>query len=96
MLAINIPKVSGHCGKLLCCLKYEDETYTDLKKEFPPIGAKVFIDKVEYEVTAINVISRTVKIDNAEDTKYLELDEFFKQTHYRLRPKEEKKNDEAR
>ena len=32
MLSLNIPKLSGHCGKLICCLKYEDETYTDLKK----------------------------------------------------------------
>ena len=85
MLAINIPKLSGHCGKLLCCLKYEDDAYSDLKKEFPPIGAKVFIDKVEYEVTTINVVSKMVKIDNQDDSKFLTLDEFFKQTHYRLR-----------
>ena len=85
MLAINIPKLSGQCGKLMCCLKYEDDAYTDLKKEFPEIGAKVFIDKVEFEVTSINVISRTVRLDNDEDTKVLSLKEFFEQTHYRLR-----------
>ena len=85
MLAINIPKLSGHCGKLLCCLKYEDDAYSELKKEFPPIGAKVFIDKVEYEVTAINVVSKMVKIDNQDDSKFLSLEDFFKQTHYRIR-----------
>lgn len=93
MLAINIPKLSGHCGKLLCCLKYEDDIYSDLKKEFPPIGAKVFIDKDEYEVTAINVVSKMVKIDNENDSKYLPLSEFFKQTHYRLRPQNFDKQD---
>ena len=93
MLAINIPKLSGHCGKLLCCLKYEDDIYSDLKKEFPPIGAKVFIDKNEYEVTAINVVSKMVKIDNENDSKYLPLSEFFKQTHYRLKPQNFDKQD---
>ncbi len=86
MLAINIPKLSGHCGKLLCCLKYEDDAYTDLKKDFPQLGTKVFIDKVEYEVTAINVVSKMVKVDNQEDTKFLPLDEFVKQTRWRPRP----------
>ena len=83
MLAINIPKLSGQCGKLMCCLKYEDDTYTDLKKEYPEIGTKVFIDKVEFEVTAINVIARTVKLDNEEDTKFLSLEDFKQQTHWR-------------
>lgn len=91
MLAINIPKLSGHCGKLLCCLKYEDEAYTELKLQFPEVGAKVFIDKVEYTVTSINVISKTVRVDNEDDTKVLSLEEFKKQTHYRRR---EKKNEE--
>lgn len=90
MLAINIPKLSGQCGKLMCCLKYEDEAYTDLKKEFPEVGTKVFIDKVQFEVTNINVISKTVRLDNEEDTKILSLSDFFEQTHYRLRRKENK------
>ena len=92
MLAINIPKLSGHCGKLLCCLKYEDDAYTELKKSFPPVGTKVFIDKVEYEVTAINVVSKMVKIDNPDDSKFLSLEEFMKQTHYRPRPPRDDKD----
>ena len=88
MLAINIPKLSGQCGKLMCCLKYEDDAYTDLKKDFPDVGTKVYIDKVEFTVTSINVISRTVRLDNEEDTKVLSLKDFFDQTHYRLRRKE--------
>ena len=88
MLAINVPKLSGQCGKLMCCLKYEDDAYTDLKKEFPDIGARVFIDKVEFTVTSINVISRTVRVENQEDTKVLSLKEFFEQTHYRIRRNE--------
>ena len=93
MLAINIPKLSGQCGKLMCCLKYEDDAYTDLKKGFPEIGTKVFIDKVQYEVTSINVISKVVKIDNEEDTKFLSLDDFKKQTRWKFnKPKNNEKN----
>ena len=90
MLAINIPKLSGQCGKLMCCLKYEDDAYTDLKQEFPDIGTKVFIDKVEFEVTSINVISQTVKIDNEEDTKVMSLKDFKQQTHFRKKNFEKK------
>ena len=83
MLAINIPKLSGHCGKLLCCLKFEDDTYTELKALFPDIGTKVFIDKIQYTVTAINVISKTVRVENEDDIKVFDLEDFKKQTHYK-------------
>ena len=92
MLAINIPKLSGHCGKLLCCLKYEDDAYSEAKKEFPPVGTKVFIDKVEYEVTTINVVSKMIKLDNEEDSKFLSLDEFRKQTHYRPQNRDDRRD----
>ena len=83
MLAINIPKLSGHCGKLMCCLKYEDDTYTDLKKNYPEIGKEVFIDKVKHKVGAINVISGTVRLDNDEGFVFLSLDDYNKQFNNR-------------
>ena len=93
MLAINIPKLSGQCGKLMCCLKYEDDAYTDLRKDFPPIGFKVFIDKVQYQVSSVNFISGMIRIDNDEDdTKFLSLEEFKKQTNFRPRPNNNEEN----
>lgn len=79
MLAINIPKLSGQCGKLLCCLKYEDDAYTDLKKLYPEIGKEVFIDKVRHEVGAINVISGTIRLDNEDGFVFLSLEDYNKQ-----------------
>ena len=79
MLAINIPKLSGQCGKLICCLKYEDDAYTEERKKFPDLGSKYFIDKVEYTVTSVNILSRVVKIENDEDIKFLPLEDFNKQ-----------------
>ena len=69
MLAINIPKLSGQCGKLICCLKYEDDAYTEERKSYPELGTRVFIDKVEYIVTNINILSQIVKVENEDDVK---------------------------
>jgi cell fate regulator YaaT (PSP1 superfamily) len=40
-LALNPSKVSGGCGRLLCCLTYEDDVYTELRQKLPPRGTKV-------------------------------------------------------
>ena len=90
MLAINIPKLSGHCGKLICCLKYEDDIYSEERKKFPELGTKLWIDKVEYTVTGVNIVSKVVKIENDEDVKFIPLDDLSKQTHWR-RPRNEEK-----
>lgn len=42
-LALNPAKVSGGCGRLLCCLTYEDDIYTELRRTLPPKGTKVRI-----------------------------------------------------
>ena len=91
MLAINIPKLSGHCGKLICCLKYEDDVYSEERKNFPDLGTKLWIDKVEYTVTSVNIISKVVKIENAEDVKFIPLDDLKKQTRWRRQREDEKK-----
>ena len=92
MLAINIPKLSGQCGKLICCLKYEDDAYTEERKKYPELGSRYFIDKVEYTVTGVNILSSVVKIENADDVKFLPLEDFSKQTHFRRN--RESKNEE--
>ncbi len=87
MLAINIPKLSGHCGKLICCLKFEDEVYSEERKNYPELGSKIWLDKVEYTVTSVNIISKVVKIENEEDVKFITLSDLKKQTRWR-RPRE--------
>ena len=92
MLAINIPKLSGQCGKLICCLKYEDDFYSEARKDFPELGSKLWLDKVEYTVTAVNVISKVVKIENPEDVKFIPLSDLRKQTHFK-RARDVKENE---
>ena len=91
MLAINIPKLSGQCGKLICCLKYEDDCYTEERKKYPELGSRFFIDKVEYTVTGVNILSRVVKVESEDDIKFLPLEDFDKQTNFSKR--KERKND---
>ena len=92
MLAINIPKLSGQCGKLICCLKYEDDCYTEERKKYPELGSRFFIDKVEYTVTGVNILSSVVKIENEDDVKFLPFEDFAKQT--RFRKNRDNRNDE--
>ena len=84
MLAINVPKISGHCEKLICCLAYEDDYYTEAKKDYPELGSKVWMDKKEYIVTGINIISTIVKIEGPEDDiQFLTLEDLRKNAKFR-------------
>lgn len=75
MLSLNIPKLSGHCGKLICCLLYEDDAYTDLKKDFPPLGTLYERDDHKiWKVTSYNVFSRHVKMECENDFEFVPLD----------------------
>ena len=89
MLALNIPKLSGQCGKLICCLKYEDDQYSEMKKLFPRVGEKIKIEDSLFSVTGINILSYSVKLESEDGVKVLSLDEF-------KALKNKVKNDEAR
>jgi len=78
MLSLNIPKISGHCGKLICCLLYEDEQYTELKKDFPSVGERFMLDGLSYRVSSYNVLSRMVRIESTEDVMFLPLEDVKK------------------
>lgn len=75
MLAINIEKISGACGRLMCCLKYEDEVYTIEKQRFPKIGSRVKYEGKDVKVLGLNVINDLVKIDNNGGVIFVGLDE---------------------
>lgn len=78
LLALNIPKLSGHCGKLICCLKYEDEAYSELRKEFPKVGTRFKYNDMMYRVASMNVLTRVIKIEAPGDVQFIQLDELRK------------------
>ncbi len=67
-LSLNPTKISGSCGRLMCCLKYEQESYEYLLKKTPNIGATVKTDDGVGVVTDANVITGNliVKINDSE------------------------------
>ena len=83
MLAINIEKISGACGRLMCCLKYEDEIYSLEKERFPKIGSHVKYQDKDVKVTGLNVINDLVKIETNNAIVFVGLDEikFDKNNH---------------
>ena len=62
-IALNPTKINGSCGRLLCCLGYEDDTYTFLKKKLPKIGQEVEYNGKKGRVTELNVIDSSYKIN---------------------------------
>ncbi|MBR3174034.1 MAG: stage 0 sporulation family protein [Eubacterium sp.] len=67
-LSLNPTKISGICGRLMCCLKNEQESYEYLNSNLPDVGEKVkTFDGFEGEVTSVNVIKQEVKIVVEED-----------------------------
>ncbi|WP_294580320.1 stage 0 sporulation family protein [uncultured Thomasclavelia sp.] len=75
MLAINIDKISGACGRLMCCLKYEDDVYSLEKQRFPKIGSRVRYEGKEVKVLGLNIINDLVKIDNNGAVIFVDLNE---------------------
>ena len=60
--SLSPSKISGACGRLMCCLKYEQDTYDELMKFTPPVGAKVTTIDGRGTVIESNVLMGTVKV----------------------------------
>lgn len=67
-LAINPAAISGLCNRLLCCLRYEYETYKEFKERLPKVGQKIKTPQGEGKITAINVIKETVTVRLEDET----------------------------
>lgn len=65
-LALNPNKISGQCGRLLCCLGYEFETYCNLKKGLPKCGRRVQTTEGEGVVVEQKVLTRTLTVRTEE------------------------------
>ncbi len=77
-LSLNPVKISGNCGKLLCCINYENELYKELRKHAPDIGDIVETKDGPAKVLSCDVVNRNLKVKYVgEDNKfgYLKLDD---------------------
>ena len=74
-LSLNPSKISGNCGRLMCCLKYENEVYEEKLKRLPSIGAIVLTPDGEGEVDYIETLREIIRVkvkdgDNFVSKKY--------------------------
>ena len=65
-LSLNPTKISGTCGRLMCCLKYEQDAYEHLIKTMPKVDAPVDTPKGKGNVAEVNLLRRTVKVRLAD------------------------------
>ncbi len=71
-LALNPSKISGNCGRLMCCLKYEDEVYQEKISKLPHVGAMVKTPDGTGEVDNVEILAEIirVKFKNGDVYKY--------------------------
>jgi len=65
-LSLNPAKISGICGRLMCCLKFENDTYEQERVGFPEPGSRIITPDGEGRVTAINIFKKTVGVELKE------------------------------
>ena len=90
-LSLNPTKISGVCGRLMCCLKNEEETYEELNRKLPNTGDRVTTPEgLKGEVQSVNVLRQLVKvIVDIEDEK--EIREYqASELKFKTRQKKEK------
>jgi cell fate regulator YaaT (PSP1 superfamily) len=66
-------KISGRCGRLKCCLRYEYDTYQQLQKDLPPVGSEVITSKGRARVLAQEILASQLLIET-EDLRRLTID----------------------
>jgi len=66
-LALNQSKLAGQCGRLKCCMRYEYQTYLELKRGLPAPGSRVECVKGDGVIVRQNILRRTVVVRRAED-----------------------------
>ena len=89
-LSLNPTKISGVCGRLMCCLKYEEETYEELNGRLPNIGDYVTTDDgLKGEVHSVSILRQLVKVVVTVNGDEKEIRE-YKVDQLKFRPKRKK------
>jgi cell fate regulator YaaT (PSP1 superfamily) len=66
-------KISGRCGRLKCCLRYEYETYQQLQKDLPPVGSEIVTNEGRGRVLAQQILASQLLIET-EDMRRITID----------------------
>ena len=60
-------KISGACGRLMCCMAYESNYYQEVAKEMPPLGQEVKTSRGQGKVVSRNLLSKTVNVSLSQE-----------------------------
>lgn len=71
-LSLNSTKISGQCGRLLCCLSYEYNWYAEARKKLPSEGLHIYYDGSNFRITDVNPIKEIVRM-LSDDGRLLEI-----------------------
>ncbi len=71
-LSLNSLKISGQCGRLLCCLAYEHDWYCEAKKTLPNEGIRLRYEETNFRVTEVNPLTGVIRL-LGEDGRVLEI-----------------------
>jgi cell fate regulator YaaT (PSP1 superfamily) len=71
-LSLNPTKINGSCNRLLCCLDYEDDTYSEEKKKYPKIGSIVNRDGKKGKVISVDIFRKSYRVET-EDKDVIEI-----------------------
>lgn len=98
-LSLNPGKISGLCGRLMCCLSYENEYYSEVYKKMPKIGAEVSTPEGKGTVISENMLKLTIRVKIERDGNIVYKDFELKDVHFkggRNQEKEEKISDDLK
>ncbi|MDY0303354.1 MAG: regulatory iron-sulfur-containing complex subunit RicT [Sphaerochaeta sp.] len=65
-LSLNSMKISGPCGRLLCCLSYEYDFYIEEKRNYPPEGSRLKVGYDLLRITEVNILSKQITLAGGE------------------------------
>ena len=71
-LSLNSMKISGQCGRLLCCLSYEFDWYSEARKKLPAEGVHIYYDGTNFKISEVNLLTNMVKM-LGDDGRLLEV-----------------------
>ena len=61
-MSLSTGKTTGRCGRLMCCLSFEDDFYREAKEKFPDVGSDIETAEGVGSVASIDVFSDTIKV----------------------------------
>lgn len=93
-ISLNASKLTGSCGKLKCCLKFEDDMYTQLAHGLPKLNSWVEYEGEKFKIASLNYLSNYCRLDNPMKSKMITVDQLRTECTPTTRP--QRNNEEVK